>query len=410
MTYNHTAPSAAGKLVIKTYIDGELEREESFVISPLIVGVPDSGSMGDTSILYFNNCPAGVAIYYTQAGPAGPTTRTTLGATTDMFGVAQVPVNVGIYPGGAWVATFYANNTTTKIGTNTFTWTPKITSPTRDIDVGDTIELIGHNLPKNANVQYTLAIFNANTGAIVQPAPGSPAPTTPATALGEWSHSIVTTEGGNHEIDIYINGTLYGHLQVAVAAEVVPPTFTVSSNAITEGESVIITGYDIPYGSQVLVHYARNGGPETALNTPSFANSNGVWTHTAYISPAGTYVLKAYMNTATNPGAWDYVSGATTTIQVAAKAPVYNEIVSAPSSVNINTAYNVTISGGAPNTTWYYKSWLNGNPNGTSSTFTLDSNGSATFNGNESLTGTYYTEVYFNGTNHVRTLNITATS
>jgi len=94
------------------------------------------------------------------------------------------------------------------------------------------------------------------------------------------------------------------------------PTFTISSNAVTEGASVTVTGTNIPPGSQVLVQYTWNGGPETALATPSFANSNGVWTHTQVASPAGTYVLKAYMNTAANPGAWHYVSGATTTLQV----------------------------------------------------------------------------------------------
>lgn len=400
MTYNHTAPSAAGKLVIKTYIDGELEREESFIVPPLIVGVPDSGSMGDTSILYFNNCPAGVAIYYTQAGPAGPTTRTALGATTDMFGAAQVPVNVGIYPGGTWTATFYANNTTTKMGTNAFTRVPKITSPTRGIDVGDTIELIGHNLPKNANVQYTLAIFDANTGAVVQPAPGSPAPTTPATALGEWSHSIVTTKGGNHEIDIYINGALYGHLQVAVAAEVVPPTFTVSSNVVTEGESVIITGYNIPYGSQVLVQYMWNGGPETPLNTPSPANSNGVWTYTVYASPAGTYVFKAYMNTAANPGAWNYVPGATTTIQVnpaAPPAPPASPTFSI-SATEIFVGETVTITGNnipGGSTVKMTYSW-NGGPETVLVSSPQVSTGTLTYSQAVAPAGSYFLRAYIN--------------
>ena len=100
------------------------------------------------------------------------------------------------------------------------------------------------------------------------------------------------------------------------ASDTPPPTFTISPTSVTEGEFVTITGTNIPQGSQVLVNYMWNGGPEAALTAPSLADSNGVWTHRQRVVPAGTYVLKAYMNTAANPGAWNYVSGATTTLQV----------------------------------------------------------------------------------------------
>lgn len=209
---------------------------------------------------------------------------------------------------------------------------------------------------------------------------------------------------GNHYREIFFNAT--GHMRT-MSINVTQQPAPVYSEVVSAPSSVSV--------NQAFMVYITGAAPNTTWYYKIYWNGAYQATSASYpIDSTGKY---AGSFSVANPGTHYhevFFNGTghmrTFTATAPQPAPVYNEIVSAPSSVRVNTPYTATITGGAPNTTWYYKSWLNGNPNGTSSTFTLDSNGRATFNGKESLTGNYYNEVYFNGTGHMRAVTITATS
>lgn len=209
---------------------------------------------------------------------------------------------------------------------------------------------------------------------------------------------------GNHYREIFFNAT--GHMRT-MSINVTQQPAPVYSEVVSAPSSVSL--------NQAFMVYISGAAPNTTWYYKIY--SNGVLQNTSQAFPidstgkyAGSFSIIGYGTHYHEV----FFNGTghmrTVTITVPQPAPVYNEIISAPSSVRVNTPYTVTISGGAPNSTWYYKPWRNGNPGVTSPTFSLDGSGRATFNGNESGTGNFYNEVYFNGTGHMRTVTFTVTS
>lgn len=124
----------------------------------------------------------------------------------------------------------------------------------------------------------------------------------------------------------------------------------------------------------------------------SSASSSGILTHSRMLTAAG----KPYY---CMPGA---VLGQTT----APPPPVYNEGITAPSSVVVNQQYNMTIVNGAPNSQFIYTQ------NGTNPiTLTLDGTGGYTFtNTSLNTSGTYVYEFTFLATGNVRSVTTVATA
>ena len=95
---------------------------------------------------------------------------------------------------------------------------------------------------------------------------------------------------------------------------------------------------------------------------------------------------------------------ATANVTITAPAPVvtYNESISGPSQVYINQTFDITLTGGAPNTTATYSGLTTG-------TVTLNSTGTYTFTNNQLPSAQTQTwSVTFNSTGHVRSYTVTA--
>ena len=91
----------------------------------------------------------------------------------------------------------------------------------------------------------------------------------------------------------------------------------------------------------------------------------------------------------------------------------YDEVVTAPTSVQANTSFTMSISGGEPYTTWicYLTDATPGT--GTQANGYLDGSGNASFSipsSTQSSAGTYSYTIYFYSTGHYRSVSVTAIS
>ena len=190
---------------------------------------------------------------------------------------------------------------------------------------------------------------------------------------------------------------------VSVAYVPPPPTYNeqvfAPANVTVNSPFTVTVSGGVPNGTWYYKLW-WNGAYQGSLG-PFTLNSGGGGSWTFNETQPGSYYHEAYFN--------DTGHMRSVTINATQPAaPVYSESISMPSSVYANQAFMVNISGGAPNTTWYYKVYWNGNFMGTSSTFSLDSNGGFAGSFSVSQPGTHYHEVFFNGTGHMRTASVTA--
>lgn len=88
-------------------------------------------------------------------------------------------------------------------------------------------------------------------------------------------------------------------------------------------------------------------------------------------------------------------------------APVYNEIVTAPASVQVSTSFTISVSGGVPNTNYSYNSGFG------SGSGVLNGSGAAAAGVDSAAqpqVGTYTYTFYFTGTGNTRTASVSATA
>jgi hypothetical protein len=218
-------------------------------------------------------------------------------------------------------------------------------------------------------------------------------------------------------------------------------TRTLSSDALTEGsESIIIdirtsstsgtivatagtvtvndTSLSVAVSLSPLTIAAIDAGATSAVN---FTATGGTGPYSYNVSsgtlPSGTTLLNngALQGSPTTAGTYSFTVTATDSgspVHTGARPyswvinPVYNEILTGPSSCRLSANISYTITGGKPNDAWSYS--VNGGSIYNVPT-PLSDTGQTTFSDRYFPNpGTYVITVFFNGTSHTRTITTVA--
>jgi hypothetical protein len=196
-------------------------------------------------------------------------------------------------------------------------------------------------------------------------------------------------------------------IRVTVIADPTP-TYSISpqTSSVNEGSSITFTVNTTSVATGTTLYWSINGGSanssaDFSANTGSFNISNNSGTFTVYptadTSTEGseTFIVKVRTGSVsgTEVATTDVITINDTSIAL------YNEVISGPSSVGVGTGFTLTISGGAPNTSWGYNS---GFSNGFG---TLNGSGAASISvpgSAQPYIGTYTYDFYFTGSGNSR--------
>jgi hypothetical protein len=227
-----------------------------------------------------------------------------------------------------------------------------------------------------------------------------------------WPISQTTfTSGNNNQLSLIIaNADLYAAITGGTGGGTNPQyTLSRSVSAVNEpgSFSITLTISNAAVANGTTIPYSVTGIQEADLTsgliTGNFIITNNTgsvdFTVAADILTEGTETFRLDLNIDPYPFITVTINDTSLT------PPTYNEVITGPSSVGVNTSFTLNISGGAPNTNWSYDSGFS------SGSGTLDGSGAASIlvpGSAQPYTGTYTYNFYFTGSGNSRSKVVSA--